>query len=126
MEKLMKLLIIPLIITVIGSLVAVYFEYYLDKNDESVLTIHSEHDALVITNNTTNMLYIRVAYSIVEGGSSTYCYPNPTAADGDNFDDPILGPGATEAFPPRHCHDWNGYQVWAWNNQRELMFEAEG
>ena len=123
-KKLATLVIVPIIVAVIGSLIVIVIQDIFDK--EQALTIKSEGNALRITNNTDQVLYIRVAYNIVEGGATTFCYPNPTRSD--NADDPQIWPGATEDFPPNHCNqNINGYKVWAWDNQyNKLVFETEG
>jgi hypothetical protein len=79
-KKITGLIVIPLIIAVVGGVAVVLFERYLDR--EPAISIQSEGDTLIITNNTDQVLHVRVAYGIVERGSRTYCYPNPTRADG--------------------------------------------
>ena len=123
-KKLATLIIVPVIVTVIGSIIVIAIKDIIYK--EPALTISSEGNTLRITNNTDQVLYIRVAYNIVEGGTTTFCYPNPTRSD--TTEDPQIWPGATEDFPPRHCNqNINGYKVWAWHNQyNKLVFETEG
>lgn len=124
MKKFMGLIVIPLIIAVVGGIAVVLFERYLDK--DPTISIRSEGDILIVTNNSEQVLHVRVAYGIVEQGSTTYCYPNPTLADGD--EDPLVWPGDEVPFPPKHCNqNINGYKVWAWDaSYEELVFEGDG
>ena len=111
MGKLVKLILIPIIIAIIGGVGVYVIQRIIENQTRPVILVSSESGSLVLTNNTDQVLSVRVAYRVVQGGSSTYCYPNPTAADGGT--DPQLWPGDTQTFAPKHespvVGDWPGH-----------------
>ena len=126
MSKLIKLILIPLLVTIIGGGAIYVIQRVIEDQTKPVLLVSSDGGSLVLTNNTDQVLSVRVAYREVQGGNSTFCYPNPTAADGGT--DPQVWPGDTQTFAPKHCNSTasNGYAVWAWNAQGDQVFHTEG
>jgi len=119
----LKLLILPIAVSIIAGLVVLAVQVMSQK--KPALTIASSKGVLTITNNTDQVLFIRVAYRNVTPTGSGYCYPNPSKAMGGQ--DPQLWPGDTQSYPPKTCGSGlNGYAVWAWNNRDELVFQMEG
>lgn len=125
MKKLINLLVIPVVLAIIGSVAAVLVERQLNKDDEeapAVLSIASDANTLLVTNNSDQLLFVLVAYNVRAGNSPTLCYPLTNADDNYTEHTRIL-PGGTVSIAPRNCRDITGYAVWAWNNQGTLVFE---
>ena len=127
MNKLIKLILIPIIVTIIGGVAVYVIQRVIEDQTKPAILVSSESGSLVVTNNSDQVLSVRVAYRVIEGGNSTFCYPNPTT-DADGTVDPQLWPGDTQIFAPKHCNSVasNGYAIWAWNARGDQVFHTEG
>ena len=126
-KSIIKLILTPILVTVIGGVAVFLIQRVIEQQTKPAILVSSQGGSLVLTNSSDEVLSVGVAYRAVEGGTSTYCYPNPTTDESGPVD-PQLWPGDTQTFGPRHCNAVaaNGYDIWAWNARRDLVFETEG
>lgn len=112
--------------TVIAGLILWFLTEKL-TNREPVIFVESIHGSLGIKNNRDEVIRVRIAYLYRKDGSSTFCYPFPTAADvGEQ--DPKLLPNEKKMFPYGKCNeDFNGFNIKVWDAQyKSLIYEIDG
>ena len=123
-KQVVKLIIIPVVVSVIGGVIVFVIQQGLQQEPaDPVVDISSENGSLVLTNTADEVLGARVAYK--EGGA--YCFPD-RVSDETSPAEPNLWPGDAETFAPRHCNSTaaNGYAVWVWDSQGDLIYHTEG
>lgn len=119
-EIFLTAIVAPLIVAIVGGLEVLLVKGKIE-NQKPAITVESEAEALKVTNNTDQILTIRVAYLVADGKGATYCYPNPTYADGQQ--DPRLLPKETRTFPAGKCgNNFNDFVIWAWDAKKKLVY----
>ena len=123
-DKLLKLIIAPLVVMIVGG-ITVYLAKRGLEPQEPPISVTGRSDSLVLTNNTDQILSVRVAYIVTDNGVSSYCYPFETRATGQS--DPKLFPGDSKPFPPGRCQNVNinDHAIWAWGPEGDLVFHFD-
>jgi len=120
----LRLFVLPVVIFVVAGLILL--AVHLSMQKKPALSIISSRRILTVTNDTDEVLTVRVAYRHLGLDGDGYCYP-------DVFDYslngkiPELQPNRSRTYLPDRCAPiLKGYIVWAWNKRGEMVAEIIG